>query len=267
MDGLSTWANQNSGLLAVTGILLTAAIAVVQIMLNRKRGGRFMDTNKKSTALRKVAVGWLSVWLVLLVATVGIGFLSVMQFGLPGLAVAALMLAFIGSLPAWITVAVPSIAEAHSPKKPTPDDDHPLAYSGAPSGSEMSNPHGREPMPETPSDPNESDTAKFESPLSESGVVPSSTREKRRQPGSREYKELIFALRSALPDQARITRVVDFAGLNRGDVEDGYVDATTRWHAVMRLALDSDMEEDVCLAALDASPRRDLRDAITAYLA
>jgi hypothetical protein len=76
----------------------------------------------------------------------------------------------------------------------------------------------------------------------------------------------VYGLAAAIPDQARIVRVTQLAGLDVGAIPDGFVDAPTRWHVALRHAVESGMEEALCREALRASPSKQLRALTAAYL-
>ena len=84
--------------------------------------------------------------------------------------------------------------------------------------------------------------------------------------GSEEFGNLVYALAAAIPDQARIIRVVQLAGLDIGAIPDGFVDAATRWHVALQHAVESGKEQALCREALRASPSKHLRTLTAAYL-
>ena len=87
-----------------------------------------------------------------------------------------------------------------------------------------------------------------------------------REVGSSRFADLVYALTKAIPDQARIIRVIDLAGLDRGIIEEGFIDASTRWYAALRHSVESGKEEALCREALRASPSKALRAAVATYL-
>jgi hypothetical protein len=91
-------------------------------------------------------------------------------------------------------------------------------------------------------------------------------RQSPREPGSSNFSNLVYSLSRAISNQATIYQIAERAGINRGDLEDGFVNATSRWHTVLSLAVDSGAEEQLCSEAIKASPNRALHAAVAEYL-
>jgi hypothetical protein len=88
-----------------------------------------------------------------------------------------------------------------------------------------------------------------------------------RGPGSPQFSNLVHALGRTISNPVAIYQIAERAGLNRGDLEDGFVDAPTRWHTVLRLAVESGLEKELCCEAVRTKPKnRALRADVTAYL-
>ena len=103
-------------------------------------------------------------------------------------------------------------------------------------------------------------------PSTSAGGLISPANPKQRHPGSPQFSDLVYALGRALGTQASVYQVSELAGLNRGDLEDGFVNAPTRWYAALKVAVESGLEASLCREALRASHNRELRNAVTAYL-
>jgi len=200
---------------------------------------------------------WLLTWLALMAVVVLVAVISILRSGLPGLAVAGPIVAFAGSIPAWFPRVFPDTA-VPSPLLPDPGR-------STTAGPEVQAPSSAvaHAEPDTERSP-----SLYDSPVASKGVEGHRDgAQGHREPGSTEFSDLVYALATALPDQARVIRVMDLAGLDRGIIEDGFVDASTRWHVALRHAVESGTEEALCREALRASPSRRLRAAIAAYLA
>jgi hypothetical protein len=87
-----------------------------------------------------------------------------------------------------------------------------------------------------------------------------------RSPGSPQFSDLVYALGRALSNQVTIYQICERAGMNRGDLEDGFVNAPARWHTALSLAVESGLEEELCREAVRASPNRALHAAVAAYI-
>ena len=87
-----------------------------------------------------------------------------------------------------------------------------------------------------------------------------------RGPGSSRFSDLVYALGRAIANPAIICHISERAGLNCGDLESGFLTATERWHAALKLAAESGLEEELCNEAVRASANRMLHAAVAAYL-
>jgi hypothetical protein len=85
-------------------------------------------------------------------------------------------------------------------------------------------------------------------------------------PGSSRFSDLVYALGRAIANPATICHISERAGLNCGDLESGFLTATERWHAALKLAAESGVEEELCNEAVRASANRRLHAAVAAYL-
>jgi hypothetical protein len=202
---------------------------------------------------------WLFAWITLLAAVVAACVLLVRNLGMPWLGLFGPLVGFVGSVPTWIgrvfQEAAPGVAI-------------PEARQAAIGGAEANARSALE-VNATGSNAANSPPASADAPLPSSGTgMPSAMPEvrSRRDPGSLEFSDLVYALGRALGSQASVYQVCELAGLSRGDLEDGFVNAPTRWYAALKLAVESGLEEALSREALRASPNRKLRTAVTAYL-
>jgi len=187
----------------------------------------------------------------------------VRNLGLPWLGLAGPLVAFVGSVPTWIgrvfpaedyRVTLPEASEAAVDRMATsanskPSESQLTAISG-PAGS---------PEPSLISSPQQPS-------FSQSGISFVAPSKSKRYPGSPQFSDLVYALGHALGNPAYVYQVSELAGLNRGDLEDGFVNAPTRWYAALKLAVESGLEEALCREALRASRNRELHAAAAAYL-
>lgn len=180
---------------------------------------------------------------------------AVWRSGLPGLAVTGPIVAFATSIPSWFPRVFPDAAALDSESAVRTDAGVSLGIPATVAPSQASPAHS--PLQGLP----------MSSMPGEQKVNPPQSGPERREVGSSEFADLVYALAVAMPDQGRIIRVVDLAGLDRGIIDDGFVDASTRWYAALRHAVESGQEEALCREALRASPSKPLRAAVTAYLA
>jgi hypothetical protein len=179
---------------------------------------------------------------------------AVWRSGLPGLAVTGPIVAFATSIPAWFPRVFPDAAARDPDDVIQPDAGANRAISAdiaPPQLNPVHSPSNGSPIPPVQSE--------REMDLARSGPG-------QREVGSSRFADLVYALSKAIPDQARIIRAIDLAGLDRGIIEEGFIDASTRWYAALRHAVESDKEEALCREALRASPSKALRAAVAAYL-
>lgn len=215
-------------------------------------------------AFPRISLRWLLGWIALLAVVVVACVTLVRNLGLPWLGLAGPLVGFVGSVPAWIGRVVPAEAQiATTPRNGGKAADQ-LA-TGTSDGPRFNNsePVGLgSPPVSVPRHPQSS----LQEPLSGDESPVMAETERRRYPGSRQYSDLVYALGRALGNPASVYQVSELAGLNRGDLEDGFVNAPTRWHAALKLAVESGLEEALCHEALRASPNRELHKAAAAYL-
>jgi hypothetical protein len=188
---------------------------------------------------------WLRVWLISLACVVGAAGIAVWRLGLAGLPIAALVLAFYGSLPAWWSKIVPT--REYNPAGKT-------AGGGPP-----------KPASVTSSEPNqESGPASKPSQAAASSSTPKT--ERHAAAGSPEFADLVHELAAAIPDAVRIDGIGARAGVSQNFVRQGFVDAVDRWQAVLAQAIEDGVDTRVCQEAQRTSRRPSLHSAIAAYL-
>src|SRR5262249_26454944 len=146
---------------------------------------------------------------------------AVWQSGLPGLAVTGPIVAFSTSIPAWFPRVFPDAA--------APDSDPVIQADTRANRTISANTAPARLSPVHSSSGKSSVTPR----KSEQEMDLTRPGPEQREVGSSEFADLVYALSKAIPDQARIIRVVDLAGLDRGIIEDGFIDASTRWYAAL----------------------------------
>lgn len=215
-------------------------------------------------AFLRISLRWFSAWIALLAVVVVVCVMLVRNLGLAWLGLAGPLVGFVGSVPAWIgrvaPAKVPTVTVSRGNGKAV--DQLVTGPSDGP-GSNSSKPVGSGTLPISVS--RHSKPSPMETLGGNEPSVLAET-EGRRYPGSRQFSDLVYALSRALGNPASVYQVSELAGLSRGDLEDGFVSAPTRWYAALKLAVESGLEEVFCREALRASPNRELHRAAAAYL-
>jgi hypothetical protein len=206
---------------------------------------------------RRLSKPWLLTWLALMALVTSAAIIAVWRAGLPGLAITGPIVAFATSIPAWFPRVLPEIAVPDADSSGGGDSKASFMTPSAATSvtsTQPESPHStpREPHLTSLLDPQKTNTAALHY--------------EQRRVGSAKFSDLVYALASAIPDQARIIRIMDLAGLDRGVIEDGFIDASTRWYTALRYAVETGQEEALCHQALRSSPSRALRVAVAAYL-
>jgi hypothetical protein len=200
----------------------------------------------------RISRAWLLTWIALLIVVIAACAILVWRLGLQWLGLAGPLTGFVGSIPAWIGRIVPQ------------EPRNAVSYEENDSASAL-----------TQTEANSSTlvsgtvTATSVSPAQSSRKNESfavSEFKSKREPGSQEFSDLVYALGRSLSTAASVYQVSELAGLNRGDLEDGFVNAPTRWYAALKLAVELELVEALCREAVRASPSRRLKVAVTAYL-
>lgn len=205
-------------------------------------------------AAPRLSKPWLFTWLALMTVVIVAAGVAVWRLGLPGLAVTGPIVAFATSIPAWFPRVFPDAATPGSGAVIQTDARAIRANSVGIGPTRLDSIHSP------------SDRSSMAPAQSEQKMDPTRSSSEQREVGSSRFADLVYALTKAIPDQARIIRVTDLAGLDRGMIEDGFIDASTRWYAALRHAVESGKEEALCREALRASPSKALRAAVTTYL-
>lgn len=203
-------------------------------------------------ACPRISRAWLFTWIALLIVVTGVSVILVWSLGLPWLGLAGPLIGFVGSVPAWIGHISPQ--NSHNPKFLEQEE-------GAPAI------HGPKSDPTNPTSGVSRETSiPPAQPVAAGKASGTSEYKSQRRPGSPQFSDLVYALGRFLGNPASVYQVSELAGLNRGDLEDGFVNAPTRWYAALKLAVESELEEALCREAVRASPSRELRTAAAAYL-
>jgi len=188
----------------------------------------------------------------------------VWKLGMPWLGLAGPLIGFVGSVPAWIGRVFP--AEDLNVMLPEAREALIGRTADGSGGASQLNESGRQAIDSPPASISPFPMPPPQAPLNAGELPTMAEPESRRQPGATQFSDLVYALGRALGNPASVYQVSELAGLNRGDLEDGFVNAPTRWYAALRIAVESGLEEAFCREALRASPNRELHAAAMAYL-